>query len=155
MDGHHVITVQLRISKVALDRTAAIESASAVCVVRVADWVRVAQNKAIVKCPEDTGRLRSMHRIRVTQSSRSIRGVVRNGTKYAAAVHDGRRAITITPKRKKYLRFEVNGETVFAKRVRQPARKPRPWLKDAGAEASSELGWTWKESSGKEPADET
>jgi len=144
-----VITINLRISKVTLDRTAAIETAQAVVVVRVVDWQRVAQNRAIVKCPVDNGRLKSMHRTRLTQSARSVRGVVRNGTKYAAAVHDGRRSITIVPKRKKYLRFEVDGRVVFTKRVRQKARRPRPWLHDAGAEASAQLGWTWKTTKGE------
>lgn len=148
-----MITIKLRISKIELDRAAAVESASSACVLRVADWVRVAQNRAIIKCPVDTGRLRSMHRIRVTQSGRSIHGVVRNGTKYAAAVHDGRRALTIVPKKKRFLKFEIDGETVFSKRVHQPARKARPWLRDAGAEASSQLGWDWKETKG-EPAEE-
>ena len=144
-----MINVQLRISKIELERPAAIETASSVCVVRVVDWMRVAQNRAIVKCPVDTGRLRSMHRVKMTQTSRTIRGVVRNGTKYAAAVHDGRRSIVIVPKKKKYLKFEVDGQTVFSKRVRQPARRARPWLRDAGAEASSQLGWNWKETKGE------
>lgn len=148
-----MITIQLRISKVVIERPAAVESASSACIIRVTDWVRVAQNRAIVKCPVDTGRLRSMHRVRVTQTSRSVRGVVRNGTKYAAAVHDGRRAIIIVPRKKNYLKFEVDGQVVFSKLVHQPARRARPWLRDAGAEASSQLGWTWKETKGESDAE--
>jgi hypothetical protein len=76
---------------------------------------------------------------------------------YARAVHDGRPAITIRPNVKKNpprghrkhrnpkrarLKFQVGGKTVFARQVRQPARKGQPFLREAAEEMQRE-GWDW------------
>ena len=54
---------------------------------------------------------------------------------YARAVHDGRPAITIRPKKgKKALRFKIGGRFVFARTVEQPARKGQPYLREGAAE---------------------
>ncbi|MEG9884167.1 MAG: hypothetical protein V6Z86_06040 [Hyphomicrobiales bacterium] len=47
-------------------------------------------------------------------------------TPYARAVHDGRPAIVIKPRRKKALYWPKAAHPVKA--VRQPARRPNPWL---------------------------
>ncbi len=65
---------------------------------------------------------------------------------YARAVHDGRPAITIKPNlsknprnpKKARLRFQVGGKVVFAKSVKQPARKGKPFLRDAAKEMDDE-----------------
>lgn len=54
---------------------------------------------------------------------------------YAAAVHQGRRAMTIVPRRKKALSWGEpdGGDVAFVvrKRVKQPARKGNPWMRRA------------------------
>lgn len=57
-------------------------------------------------------------------------------TPYARAVHDGRPAITIRPKRKKALYWKDAAHPVKA--VRQPARKGNPWLMRAVKELERE-----------------
>lgn len=43
----------------------------------------------------------------------------------------GGSAYTIVPKKGKYLKFQVNGRTVYAKKVRHPGVAPRPFLRPA------------------------
>ena len=71
------------------------------------------------------------------------RATVGSNLPYARPVHDGRKAITIRPNlnknprsdpKKARLKFNIGGKTVFAKEVHQPARKGRPFLKDAVVE---------------------
>lgn len=60
---------------------------------------------------------------------------------YARPVHDGRKALTIRPKkgrRNGRLKFSVGGRTVFAKKVRQPARKANPFLRRAADAVKAE-----------------
>ncbi|SDP76996.1 phage virion morphogenesis protein [Desulforhopalus singaporensis] len=57
---------------------------------------------------------------------------------YARAVHDGRPAMTIRPKKGKYLKFNVGGQDIFVKEVHQPARKGKPFLFEAIAEMENE-----------------
>jgi hypothetical protein len=74
---------------------------------------------------------------------------------YARAVHDGRPPLTIYPNvrknpplghrkhrnpRKARLKFKVGGKVVFARKVRQPARKPDPYLR-RGAEKVQRDGY--------------
>ena len=77
------------------------------------------------------------------QTERVGHGVASVGSNlsYARAVHDGRPAITIKPKKNRKngkLRFTVGGKTVFAKEVHQKARKGKPFLKEAADEMDSE-----------------
>ena len=48
---------------------------------------------------------------------------------YARAVHEGRKALIIRPKKKRALAW--NGGKSFAKKVFQPARKGKPFFRDA------------------------
>jgi hypothetical protein len=58
---------------------------------------------------------------------------------YARPVHDGRPAIVIRPNlsknprdpKKARLKFFIGGKTVYAREVRQPARKGKPFLTNA------------------------
>lgn len=59
-------------------------------------------------------------------------------TPYARAVHDGRSAITIKPRRGKALKWAGSDGPLFAKQVHQPARKGNPWLARAVAELQAE-----------------
>lgn len=59
---------------------------------------------------------------------------------YAAAVELGTRAHDIRPRFKKALRFKVGGGTVFAKRVRHPGTKAKPYMVPGAVKAVRELG---------------
>lgn len=76
---------------------------------------------------------------------------------YARAVHDGRPAVTIVPnvgKNPPYgfrkhknpvkaaLKFKVGGQTVFRKKVHQPPRKGKPFLREAVEEIQRQ-GFDW------------
>ncbi len=122
----------------------------------VTDTTRRTLNRAIVLTPVRFGNLRGGNRHRVLRRSVSVTtGEVFNEIEYAAAVHDGSKAYTIRPKRKwartkpkrggkrrrASLRFVVNGEVVFAKSVRMPARRGRPWLLRALREVAGPDGY--------------
>lgn len=51
---------------------------------------------------------------------------------YARAVHEGRQALVIRPRRRKVLRWKGGeGKYFFAKKVFQPARKGKPFFRSA------------------------
>ena len=51
---------------------------------------------------------------------------------YARAVHEGRQALVIRPRRRKALRWKGgDGKYLFAKKVFQPARKGKPFFRSA------------------------
>ena len=51
---------------------------------------------------------------------------------YARAVHEGRQAMIIRPRRRKALRWKGgDGKYLFAKKVFQPARKGKPFFRSA------------------------
>ncbi len=57
--------------------------------------------------------------------------VVGTNKAYARAVHEGRRAMIIRPKRAKMLRWAKGGKAVFARKVFQPRREGRPFFRAA------------------------
>ncbi len=73
--------------------------------------------------PLDKGDLRKAH---VAEPSGTTDAILSANTPYARAVHDGRPAITIKPKRKKALAWK--GARHPVKSINQPARKGNPWL---------------------------
>lgn len=73
--------------------------------------------------PFDKGDLRKAH---VVEPDGADDALLSAKTPYARAVHDGRPAITIRPKRGKALFWKGADHPV--KSVRQPARKGDPWL---------------------------
>lgn len=66
------------------------------------------------------------------------RATVGSNLNYARPVHDGRPAMTIKPKKGKFLRFVIDGKEIFAKQVNQPARKGKPFLAEAINEIDNE-----------------
>lgn len=83
-----------------------------------------------------TGDLRKSH---VTQPD-GDGAILTVGMPYARAVHDGRRAVTIKPKRKKALYW--SGADNPVKSVKLPATEGNPWLTRAIADLQAEgLGW--------------
>lgn len=109
----------------------------------VTNVTRQTLNRAIILTPVNTGNLRSHNRMRVQRGGNEVRGEVFNEVEYAGAVHDGSGPYIIRPRRKKALRFEVGGQVVFAKRVRHPGTKGRPWLARAAQEVAVAQGFTW------------
>lgn len=109
----------------------------------VTDVTRRVFNRAIVLTPVDTGNLRAQNNMRVTRSPNGAVGEVFNDTEYAAAVHNGNKAYTVRPRRRKALRWvSKSGEVVFAKSARIPARRGRPWLARALQEVAGAEGFT-------------
>lgn len=127
-----------------VDRSAANRVATDEAVYQVANWVRLTQNRATILCPVRFGNLRGQHKVRVARMPPGARGEVYNDADYAEAVHDGTPAFDIRPKKKKALKFEVGGRTVFAKKVHHPATRGRPWLARAAQEVSAQTGFRWE-----------
>lgn len=99
--------------------------------------------------PFDKGDLRKAH---VVEPSGTTDAILSANTPYARAVHDGRPALTIKPKRKKALAWK--GGRHPAKSVKQPARQGNPWLARAVEELEQEgLGFLAPDI-GQEMADE-
>lgn len=100
-------------------------------------------NRSQVLVPVDNGPLRASGRIEpATVRGLLVRGGVVYDAEYAAAVHNGRRALTIRAKGNGRLRFVVDGRVVFAREVHQKARKGRPYLSTALAEVAGAEGYT-------------
>jgi len=89
-------------------------------------------NRSQVLTPVDTGNLRASGQMSVDVKASTVVGTIVYTAEYAAAIHNGRRSLTIFPKNPGgKLRFTVGGKVVYAKWVHQPARAPRPWLYEA------------------------
>lgn len=105
--------------------------------------VRRTLNRSQVLCPVDTGNLRASGQSNVTTAGLVVIGEVVYTARYAAAVHEGRRALTIKARRPGgMLKFTVDGRTVYARQVHQPARAGRPFLSTALAEVAAGEGFT-------------
>jgi hypothetical protein len=104
-------------------------------------------NRSAVLVPVDNGLLRASGRAEpATVRGLMVVGSVVYDAEYAAAVHNGRRALTIRAKvradgRQGRLRFVVEGRVVYAREVRQPARRGRPYLSTALREVATEEGF--------------
>lgn len=98
-------------------------------------------NRARVKTPVDTGNLRASHQFKLTKAAAGPTGEVYTMVKYALPLHEGRRAVTIHPKTKQALAFRWHGRQFVRKSVTQPARRGRPWLRDALAEVAAAEGY--------------
>jgi hypothetical protein len=98
-------------------------------------------NRARVMTPVDTGNLRASHQFKIKASGSKITGEVFTRVKYALPVHEGRRPVVIYPKRKQALAFVWHGQPMVRKWVSQPARRGRPWMRDALREVATSEGW--------------
>jgi hypothetical protein len=108
----------------------------------VARVTRGTFNRSQVLCPVDTGNLRATGQMSgPTTSGLTVSGAVEYTARYAAAVHEGRRALTIRAKGNGRLKFVVDGQTVYARQVHQPARAGRPYLRTALVEVATREGF--------------
>lgn len=103
--------------------------------------VRRTLNRSAVLCPVDTGYLRATGQSSVADRGLVVVGEVKYTANYAAAVHEGRRALTIRAKGNGRLKFTVDGRTVYARQVHQPARAGRPFLSTALREVAAQEGF--------------
>lgn len=111
---------------------------------KVTSATRKTLNRSAVLCPVDTGLLRSTGKMQVGARGSTVRGEVEYTAEYAAAVHNGRRALTIKPKRAGgRLKFKVGGKTVYARQVHQKARAARPFLTTALREVAAQEGFRY------------
>lgn len=101
-------------------------------------------NRSAVLCPVDTGRLRASGRMKVVVTGRGPRGRVEYPVSYAAAVEDGSAPHTIKVRRRKALRFVVDGQVVYATSVRHPGTRPRPFLGRAAREIAASEGLVFR-----------
>jgi len=106
--------------------------------------VRRTYTRSQVLVPVDTGNLRASGRMELGRDAGAlVIGGVEYTAEYAAAVHNGRRALTIRAKRPGgKLRFVVDGRVVYARQVRQPARAGRPYLSTGFREVAAQEGFT-------------
>jgi hypothetical protein len=103
---------------------------------------RAVFNRSQVLCPVDTGNLRaSGRRTPVVVVGNYVKTEIIYDAEYAAAVHNGRRALTIRAKGNGRLKFVVDGRTVYARQVHQPARAGRPFLAQALREIAGGRGY--------------
>ena len=63
---------------------------------------------------------------------------------YAPMVNDGTRPHIIRPKRAQALRFRVGGRVVYARVVRHPGTKARPFLDRALREVAAVSGYSFR-----------
>jgi bacteriophage HK97-gp10 putative tail-component len=100
--------------------------------------VTVQAVRATVQDAEDHAKRTTLFRDRTGTLRRSIRGSasgyegeVRANAPYATYVENGSPPREITPRGGGALRFEMNGQTVFAKRVQHPGSEERPFMQQA------------------------
>lgn len=110
---------------------------------RVNRVVRRTYTRSQILVPVDNGPLRASGQPVLAQDRGSlVIGGVTYTAEYAAAVHEGRRALTIRPRRPGgRLRFVVDGRVVYARQVHQPARAGRPYLAQALREVAPQEGF--------------
>lgn len=130
-------TMRVQLSRVALNRIARDSSGRLVL-----STTRKVLNRAKILTPVDTGTLRNSQTMDIKYEASKVVGRVSTRIKYALPVHEGvHRFVTIVPKRKKALRFVINGQVYFARKVIIPPRRGRPWLRRALIEVALPAGF--------------
>lgn len=99
-------------------------------------------NRAKILCPVDTGRLRASIKGRTSRTwTLRPQFTISTNVDYAEMVQNGTRPHTIRPRTKQVLKFNVGGQTVFAKVVHHPGTRARPFLDRALAEETAGRGY--------------
>lgn len=106
----------------------------------VARACEVGESTAKVTAPHRTYELRDSIDGQVLSSDASgATGELRATAEHASYVRDGTPPHEITPRRGRFLRFEVGGKTVFATKVNHPGTKPNDFWKRAAEKAEDVL----------------
>lgn len=134
------VVTRLRVKSINLDRRAINADAARFAYPEVKETTRQILNLSAVQAPVDTGRLRASGKMRDLLTATRAKGVVTYSVKYAGAVHDGAAPHIIRPRKKKALKFKVDGRTVFARLVRHPGNKRRPFLRLAAFKVAKQRG---------------
>lgn len=108
---------------------------------QVLDTLRAVRNRADFLTPVDTGNLRRNNQVRLSERGLIVTGEVYNSAQYAGFVHDGTRPHVIRPRRRKALRFVIDGQVVIVAKVNHPGTRGRPWLKRALEEVAPRHGF--------------
>jgi len=95
------------------------------------------------QAPERTGRLRRSIRKRLNLAA--LEAEVAPTVEYAVYVEVGTRPHVIRPVRAQALRFEVEGEIVFARLVRHPGTKPNPFVRGTAEQTRRQIPRLWRE----------
>lgn len=106
--------------------------------------IRRTYSRSQILVPVDTGNLRASGQPNLGRDQGAlVIGSITYTAEYAAAVHNGRRALTIRSRRPGgRLKFVVDGRVVFARSVHQPARAGRPYLSTALREVAAQEGFS-------------
>jgi hypothetical protein len=131
------VRVRLELNRAVLARAATTEAGRLVL-----STTRRTYNRAKILAPVDTGNLRAAHSWTIQYLGGSVRGRVTNRVNYAIPVHEGRGTVVIRPRRRKALRFVIDGQVVFARKVVQPPRPGKPWLLTALVQVAVPQGFT-------------
>lgn len=130
-------SVRVELNRAALQRIGAQASGRLVLTT-----TRKVLNRAKVLTPVDTGTLRNSQTMEVRTIGRKIVGRVSTRIKYALPVHEGvNHPVIIRPKKKKALRFVIDGKVYFARKVVLPPRRGRPWMRRALFEVALPAGF--------------
>jgi HK97 gp10 family phage protein len=95
------------------------------------------------QAPERTGRLRRSIRKRLNLAALEVE--VGPDVEYAVYVEYGTHPHVIRPVRAEALRFEVEGEIVFARLVRHPGTKPNPFVRRTAEQTHRQIPRLWRE----------
>ena len=95
------------------------------------------------RAPVRTGKLRRSIRKKV--NLQALTAEVGPTVEYAVYVEYGTRPHIIRPVRAQALRFEVAGRVVFAKLVRHPGTKPRPFVRETAEAVRRQISRFWRE----------
>jgi len=112
--------------------------------IRLSALAGVFMDKVMELVPVDTGRLKNSIGMR-REGGRKI--IVEAKAPYAGFVEYGTRPHVIRPRRKKVLRFEVDGKVVFTTRVYHPGTSPQPYWRPSfehTAEALPKIFNVWE-----------
>lgn len=125
-----------------LDRGVVEREAQLIMARKAASLTRRISAQAKANVPVKTGNLgRSIQEDPLQVVGMTVRTGVTATADYAAMVHDGTRPHIIRPRSTGMgphpegapgaLKFQIGGRTIFARSVRHPGTKPRPFLKNA------------------------
>lgn len=129
-----------------LDRRGLQEDAQRLSAARVRAVTRQVLTRSAILAPVDTGRLRASGRMDFRITGRGPIGKVEYPVRYAAAVEDGTAPHIIKARKRKVLKFQMAGKTVFATSVHHPGTPARPFLTRAAREiaAGAGLRYLWR-----------